>query len=142
MLYLFLIGCGYQSIYSTNDLKNLEIKKITLEGNKEINRKIINSLSIKENKTLSQDNEFILISNLIVEEVLKNTKGQVVSYKSKVTVELIIKEYGQISKNKKFNEEFKYNNLDNKFDLVEYQNEVQENITNEIIEKIIIYLNL
>ena len=57
-------------------------------------------------------------------------------------VELTINEDGKVFKNKSFSQEFTYNNQDNKFDLVEYQNEVIVNITNKIIEEIIIYLNL
>ncbi len=140
--YMFLVGCGYQSIYSTNDMINLNFKNIKLEGNKEINRKIINTLSIKEDENILQNNELILRSILKEDEALKNSKGQVISYKSKVFVELTINEDGKVFKNKSFSQEFTYNNQDNKFDLVEYQNEVIVNITNKIIEEIIIYLNL
>ena len=41
-----------------------------------------------------------------------------------------------------FSEDFTYNNYDNKFDLVEYQKEVETIIINKIIEEINIYLNL
>ena len=140
--YMFLVGCGYQSIYSTNDMINLNFKNIKLEGNKEINRKIINTLSIKEDENILQNNELILRSILKEDEALKNSKGQVISYKSRVFVELTINKDGKVFKNKSFSQEFTYNNQDNKFDLVEYQNEVIVNITNKIIEEIIIYLNL
>ncbi len=140
--YIFLVGCGYQSMYSINEKINLNFKNIKLEGNKEINRKIINTLSIKEDENILQNNELILRSILNEDEALKNSKGQVISYKSKVSVELTINKDGKVFKNKSFSEEFTYNNKNNKFDLVEYQNEVKVNITNKIIEEIIIYLNL
>ncbi len=140
--YIFLVGCGYQSMYSINETINLNFKNIKLEGNKEINRKIINTLSIKEDENILQNNELILRSVLNEDEALKNSKGQVISYKSKVSVELTINKDGKVFKNKSFSEEFTYNNKNNKFDLVEYQNEVKVNITNKIIEEIIIYLNL
>ena len=142
VFYMFLVGCGYQSIYSNKNIENLNFKSIKLEGDKEINRKIISSLSIKEDKLTSQNNELLLNSDLKIEEILKNSKGQVISYKSRISVKLSIIKNKKIFRNKKFNQEFTYNSLDNKFDLIEYQNEVKNNITNKIIEEIVIFLNL
>ena len=47
---IFVISCGYQPIYVNKSLKNIEFSKITIEGDKAVNRKIIDFLSIKENK--------------------------------------------------------------------------------------------
>ena len=51
LVFIFLLSqCGYQSIYLNKNLNNLEFYKITHEGDAEINRKILGSLSFKENK--------------------------------------------------------------------------------------------
>ena len=50
LIILFTYSCGYQPIYLNKNLKNYEFSKIFLEGNKDINTKVINSISIKENK--------------------------------------------------------------------------------------------
>ena len=50
LVFIFLLSqCGYQSIYLNKNLNNLEFYKITHEGDAEINRKILGSLSFKEN---------------------------------------------------------------------------------------------
>jgi len=43
---------------------------------------------------------------------------------------------------KEFNEEFSYKNKDNKFDLSEYEINVENNLVDKIIENLIIYLNI
>ena len=41
-----------------------------------------------------------------------------------------------------FIEQFSYNNKDNKFELLQYQEEVKNNLINKIIEQAILYINL
>ena len=38
--------------------------------------------------------------------------------------------------------DFSYNTKDNKFDLAEYEKQIENNLVEEIIEKLIIYINL
>ena len=144
LLTIFLIttACGYNPIYTNQNLDNFNFSLITLNGDKEINRKIINSLSIKKNDNNLKSRELILTTSFKVEETSKNSKGQVTSYRSTAIVKLIVKENDIIKKSKNFNKNFAYSNRDNKFDLVTYQDEVKNNIINEIIEEIIFYMNL
>ena len=117
---LFITSCGYQPIYISQNQDDFIFKKITLSGERQINKTIINALAIKEKSTLNSNKELFLQTDLRIEKTSKNSKGQITSYRSTVTV----------------------NNLDNKFDLTEYQNEIKKDIINKIIEEIIIYMNL
>lgn len=139
---LFITSCGYQSVYIDQNQNNFIFKKITLNGERQINKTIINALAIKEKSTLNSNKELFLQTDLRIEKTSKNSKGQITSYRSTVTVNLAIKEDNQTIKDKKFIQSFTYNNLDNKFDLTEYQNEIKKDIINKIIEEIIIYMNL
>ena len=50
IVFLILLSqCGFQPIYIGKSLDNNEFNNILLEGDQEINRKILNSLSFKEN---------------------------------------------------------------------------------------------
>ena len=142
ILILFITNCGYQPLYSTKDYKEFKFSKITLKGDIEINTKIINLLNIKEVDTDLALNELELESLFIVEETSKDSKGKVISYRSKAKVNLVIKKNKKIIKNKDFVEDFTYSNSENKSDLVEYQKEVKGNISNKIIEEIILFINL
>ena len=142
VLLLFISSCGYQSIYLNKSLKNYEFKKITHEGNKNINRKIINFLSIEENEANIDKNEIFINSSYQIKEISKDSKGQVTLYKDIISVNINIKDEKNLNvKNKKFNREFTYNNKDNKFDLVEYQNSIKDDLLKVVINDIIIFLN-
>ena len=138
----FLSSCGYQPIYLNKNLKDVEFNKITIEGDTEINKKILNSISLKENKSNNSLNNLIIQSSYNIEETSKNSKGQVDSYKSKLVVTLIIKNKEDSISDKSFLKEFSYNSKDNKFELVQYQNEIKNNLINKIIEDIVLYLSI
>ena len=94
---------------------------------------------MKEDKTNPVLNELLLVSSFKVNETSKDKKGQIKSYKSKIVVNLTIKNNKNIIKYKTFSEEFTYNNKDNKFELVEYQENIKENLINKIIEDTILF---
>ena len=139
---LILYGCGYQPIYINKNLNNLEFKEIILKGEKDLNRIIVDSLSLKENKSNLLLNSIQITTDTLVEETSKNSKGQAQTYRTIITAELLIKNNEEIIKNKIFMEDFSYNSRDNKFELVEYQDEVRDDIIKKIIEEIVIYLSI
>ena len=142
IFFILLTGCGYKSIYIGKNINDFKFKNITLIGDRNINKKISSVLNFKEDKKKNNLNEIIIKSNKNIFETSKNNKGQIETYKTSITLDLIIKKNGNIIKKKQFIEDFSYNNKDNKFDLNIYQKEVENNITNKIIEEIIIYLSL
>tara|TARA_B100001121_G_scaffold19807_1_gene15581 strand:+ start:1560 stop:2006 length:447 start_codon:yes stop_codon:yes gene_type:complete len=141
-LILILYGCGYQPIYINKNLNNLEFKEIILKGEKDLNRIIVDSLSLKENKSNLLLNSIQITTDTLVEETSKNSKGQAQTYRTIITTELLITNNEEIIKNKIFMEDFSYNSRDNKFELVEYQDEVKDDILKKIIEEIVIYLSI
>tara|TARA_B100000401_G_scaffold285751_1_gene195387 strand:+ start:837 stop:1283 length:447 start_codon:yes stop_codon:yes gene_type:complete len=143
LIFIFLLSeCGFQPIYINKSLDNVEFFKITLEGDADINRKIVESLSFKENELQDTLNSLLIKSSYIISETSKNSKGQVESYKSQIILSLIIKDNNKVIESKNFSKEFSYNTKDNKFELVRYQNEVKENLIFKIIEDIILYMNI
>ena len=138
----FLTSCGYQPLYSGKNTSDFLFNKILLEGNKNINRKIISTLSFKEVPDNFDYDELIIISNKKIVETSKNSKEQVNSYRTEINVEFKIVNNNEIMRQKNFSKDFSYNNLDNKFDLTSYQDEVENNLVNKIIEELIIFINL
>ena len=138
----FLVSCNYQPIYQNTDLDKIEFLKITLEGDQNINRKIINSLSLKENEYDDTLNELTIKSYYEIQETSKNSKGQVQSYRSQIIVNLDIKNKGKSILNKDYVEDFSYAHKDNKFELVQYQDEIKNNLINKVIEDVILFLKL
>ena len=143
ILILFLMAsCGYQPLYVNKNNSNLVFNKIELFGDREINRRILSFVSIKENKNEEKLNQIVLRSKEDIIETSKDSKGRVATLKTNVEVKLVILNGNQIIKEKIFSENFSYNNKNNKFDLAKYQNEVKNNLVNKIIEQMSIYLSL
>ena len=143
LIFIFLLSqCGYQPIFVNENINNMEFYKITHNGDVEINRKILGSLSFKENKLKDTLNSLLINSSFEVIETSKNSKGQVESYKSKIFLNLIISNKKRIITNKNFVKEFSYNVKKNRFELVRYQNEIKDNLIDKIIEDIILYISL
>ncbi len=141
-LLMFLSSCGYNPLYLNKDFKKFTFSEIELIGNKKINRKIISSLSLKKDEQTNIDNKISIDSNKEIIETSKNSEGQVTSYRMIIKVVIKIEEDDNTFKTKGFTKDFSYNNKDNKFDLAEYQNQVETNLINKIIEELIIYINL
>ena len=139
---LILTSCGYQPIYINKSLNNVEFTKITIAGDSDINRKIINSLSFKENEFDESLNTLLIESSYQIRETSRNSKGQIQTYRSLIIVNLIINNKKETILNKTFLKDFSYANKDNKFELVQYQNDVKNNLINKIIEDIVLFINL
>ena len=139
---LFLSQCGFQPIYLGKNFSMNEFNSISFEGDKEINQKIINSLSFKENQNNINLDALLVKSSYRIIETKKNSSGKVESYKSLIEFNLIIKNKEKIITDKIFSKELSYDSKDNKFDLVQYQNKIKNDLINRIIEDIILFLNI
>tara|TARA_B100000029_G_C17543996_1_gene947770 strand:+ start:973 stop:1419 length:447 start_codon:yes stop_codon:yes gene_type:complete len=142
IIIFFITSCGYQPIYLNKSLKDNKFHKIILEGEVDINKKIINTLSLKENESDNTLNNLILTTSFSEIITSKNSKGQIKSYRSQIKINLIVKNKKEEILNKAFIEQFSYDNKDNKFELLQYQEEIKNNLINKIIEDIILYINL
>jgi hypothetical protein len=142
LLLFFLASCGYQPIYLNKGLENKEFSKIFLEGNDDINKKILSTLPISENEQKTEQNQLYIISSYTVENASKNSSGQITSYKTVVSLNLEIKDGNNKSIiNRNFIKQSIYNNKENSFELANYQATIKDNLTNAIINEIIIFLS-
>ena len=142
LLFFFsLTACGFQPIYvQKNDVKFIA-KKIVLEGDKRINRKIVLIANLKEDGLKKDKNTLRIYSEKNIETVAKDKKANVSIYRTTVMVKIILEKQNKIIKSKTFSSSFNYNNLSNKFELFQYQKSIKHNLIDKISEEIIIYLN-
>ena len=142
ILLFFISSCGYQPLYQNKDLENFKFRKIYLSGDNYINKKVINTISIQENNEAQNEKELFISSSSEIQETSKNSKGQVESFRIIVSLDLkIINTTNKNIQNKNFVKESTYNNKQNKFELIEYQNLIKDDLIDKIINDIIIYLN-
>ena len=145
LILLALTNCGYQPIYDKSKNINYSIEDIELEGNKKINRKIITFAKLKENNNQSYSYNISLNSNKKIEIVSKDKAGTASIFRTTISVNLSLKDPNDkniIVKSKNFTSSFSYSNTKNKFDLQQYQKNIEENLIIKIAEEIIIFLNL
>ena len=144
ILLLFIItSCGYQSLYKIDEQKEqIKISDVEIIGNKKICKKIYSILPVIINKNNESLNKLILSSKKDVNETSKNSKGQVISYRTSISVQLsFLDNKNNLIKEKNFVREFLYNTKTNKFKFKEYQVEVENNLIDRIKEDIFVYLN-
>tara|TARA_Y100000591_G_C21393191_1_gene479176 strand:- start:76 stop:525 length:450 start_codon:yes stop_codon:yes gene_type:complete len=142
IIILFLYSCGYQPLYSKKNTSTIVSKKLILLGDKDINDQIILATRIKKDEKNLTYQEIELENKKEIIETSKDSKGQPSSYKMIINVKLKTKNLENNVLTKEFDQEFSYKNLTNKFELSEYQKDIENNLINRIIEEIIIYLNL
>ena len=142
LVILLITSCGYQPIYLNSDKQNFKFSKVSIQGNDNINRKIINLISFEEDEADQSLNELVLNTSYDITETAKNSKGQVESYRSKIFVNLKILSKNNTVKERNFFEEFSYNTKKNKYDLIQYQKQIQNNLIEEVVRDINIFLNL
>lgn len=140
ILFFFLVACGYEPIHINQ--KEVIYKKITLIGDKQINRKIISSLSVKENSESNINNEIILETSKNIDITSKDSMGRAKTFRTNLSIKLTIISDGKIIKERLFSENFSYQNRDNKYDLFAYQDTVEDNLINKIMDNLNIFLKM
>ena len=140
LLLCFLSSCGYEPLYlKKNDLKQ-KINVATLDGDQKINKMIMSSLGLKEDKNLTSGYTLILKSSKKIDVISKDKNGNPSVYRSSIIVNLSLTGEEIVVKQREFYSSFTYNNSQNKFSLSQYQKNIELNLINEISEKIFIYL--
>tara|TARA_B100001939_G_scaffold241903_1_gene209313 strand:+ start:90 stop:542 length:453 start_codon:yes stop_codon:yes gene_type:complete len=139
---LILTSCGYQPIYKANEnTKNININEIIYSGDQKINDEIYSKLPFILIKNDENLNKLSLESKKEIKITSKDSKGQAVSYRTTINVKILISNNnGDIIDQKVVQRNFSYNSDENKFKFKEYQNKIEENLINGIVEDIIIHL--
>lgn len=140
IIFLFLLGCGYKPIFSSNN-SLFSINKIELLEENNINEAIKNSLKIyKKNDNTKKFYDLRISSGRSKNILSKESNGDPKIFLLNVSIEIDIIE-NNLSKGKKsFNKSANYQNRSNKFELKKYEDKTVSNLVDKIIEEIIIHL--
>ena len=140
LVFVFLTSCGYQSIYSQKNLSNISITKVELVGNQTLNRSLLSKLFLEVDNDPNLNNILVLDTKKEILSLSKNNAGNTKIYNTKITTILSLKKNDKVIKKKTFVSNFDYSNIDNKFDLQQYQRNIEQNLIRRIAENILIYL--
>ena len=139
---LILTSCGYQPLYKTDQkLKNLNISEVIYSGDQKINDVIYTKLPFILVKNDESLNKLSLESKKEIKITSKNSKGQALSYRTIINVKiLVLNNNGDILDQKIVQKNFSYNADENKFKFKEYQDKIEKNLIDTIVEDVIIHL--
>lgn len=140
-IFLFLSNCGFSPIYLSNENSIIRsIYKIQINGDQNLGTKLVNNLNVETNEI----NKYLIILNCSSgkDTISKSSANVATSYNMFLDVEISILIDKEVLVNKKFRKDFTYNNRDNKFELLTYENSVKDNLINELSDEILLFLNL
>ena len=134
----FLNGCGYSPVFSKKT--NFSIIELAVNGDKKINKTIINRLKNYKNSNGEKSFSIIINNSLDKQISSKDSKGNPKTFKINVISKIKVKNSNGEIYETIFSKSINYDNKSNKFDLKKYENETIKNFGNKISEEIIIYL--
>ena len=136
----FLVqGCGYSTLYSNNNNKDININILETKGDQEINNYILFNLKKytgKEGKTYSIN----IDTNYTISEISKNLEGSIDSYQLVAITQFKI-ESVNLRKTISIKEEIKINNLSDNFEKRNYERSIKKNFSNSITNRLILQLS-
>ena len=137
---MLLCSCGYSPIYSGKNF-NFNILKISKKENNKISSKIKRNLLNLSNDASENLLTLTFDSQKKITVISKDTKGNPSRYEMTIIIDLQV-EYGDGKKdNKSFSANFNYKADSNKFNLSQYEKEIEELLINKIIEDCTIFLS-
>ena len=133
LIITILYGCGYKPVYSSKDLL-FKINKITHDNSK-INNQIARSLKSISNDETTNTLNLELNSNKEKIIVSKNKNGDPKIFELRILVNIQVN-----NKKKTFLEKQVYKNIENKFELNEYEIQIEKQIISRIIDEVMLFL--
>ncbi len=136
IIFFVFVQCGFKPIFST---KEVNFKIETIKSN--------NKIDVIENRLYflkSTNPKFFYNLDISYSEtkstLSKNSQGKPLLLRMKIEINLLVIENDKVILEKDYVNNFDYQNLDKKFELSDYENDIKENMLDEISNKILIDL--
>ena len=139
LLFFILTNCGFEPIYSFKK-SNFNIGEIEIAKKNKLNSILKNNLKNISNS--ESQNKFDLIINSEKKKIIssKDAKGNAQLLTMIIAVEVQVIKNNMVKSKKNFSQNFGYSNNSNKFELSQYEKDIEKNLINKIIENINTYL--
>ena len=132
-----LQSCGYKPVYSSKNSK-LKIEQIEYSKNT-LNNQIVKIIRSFSNPKSLKSYNLKLETNKIKKVISKDSKGDPQTYEIKISVKIVMFNDTN-SFTKDFSDQTRYQDIENKFQLKQYELQVEEQILDRIIESILLFL--
>ena len=140
LTFLFITNCGFTPIYSGKNF-DFKLKDIITINDSQLSSKVQRRL-----KKISKEESKKIISIKVdtqkkINILSKNSKGDPSRYEMIIDIKLNTTYAQNKNMSKSFQEKFNYNANSNKFELNQYEQEIEDLLINQNIERIIVYLS-
>ena len=138
ILTLFILNsCAYEPIFIKKNY-DFYLTKIITDGEKKINQTIKDSFLEKTKIDSSKRYEILLESKMIKKIIASNKKGDPTIYKLDIFVEYNIIKNKEIILTNEILKQATYNNIDDKFELLTYEENVIDNLSERFADDILL----
>ena len=137
---LFLTNCGYTPIYSDKNF-DFKIENIVILENNKLNNKIKKRLKNFSNQNSQKIILLEVDAKKIINTLVKDSKGDPSRYEMIIDIKLKASYGLNKNVNRSFEERFSYNGNKNKFELKQYEKEIENLLINKNMDRIIVYLS-
>ena len=136
-LLIFLSSCDYKPIYSTEGTK-FKINEIETAGNKKINKLFEKKISKLKDSSSNLIYDLKISSSKDIRSVSKDEKGKTKILEMLISFNIEIKKNDIIIKDKNISKNSTYNNNSNKFQLNQYEKDIQNKMLDKIVEELLL----
>jgi len=135
LAFFIFSSCGFEPIYSSKK-KNFNIVEIKVLEKNKINSSIKKNLKGISNDKSTNNYKLIINSNKQRKISSKDKKGNAQILTMTLSVIIQVYEMDSLISSREFSEKFSYSNISNKFDLAQYEKNIEKNLINKIITNI------
>ena len=128
-------ACSYEPVL-LNKKYDIGFNKISYDGDKEINRIIKSILSQRTSKNKKYD--LFFSSKKEKNTILSNKKGDPTTFEIKIILNFRLMENAESIFSDQINKQFTYNNINDKYELSKYEENVLITLTENIVEDMLL----
>ena len=141
IILISLSSCsGYKPILTSKDI-NFNILDIKVNENDRISNNIKKKLKIYSDQEQKENTISLEINSVKqVYAIAKDSKGDDLVYEMRIITNIEIINLDTDNNKVKFEEKFSFNNQSNKFELEQYKKDIQNDLIDKIVEKLILNL--
>lgn len=137
-LTIFLYSCDYSPLYSSKNLKKINLNVSEIAGDKELNKYIMSDLN-KYFNSEGKEVKLSIITNYSKDIASRDTKGSISNYKLLANATFNIEVNGKRD-SVSFKEDFIMKNLEDNFEKNNYEKTIKKNFSNSITDKLMIQI--
>jgi hypothetical protein len=139
-LFIFLSGCGYTPIYTSQNF-DFNFLDIIYKTNSKLEAKVGKKLRTFSNK--NSQKLFVIEINVRkkINTLTKDIKGNPSRHDMNIQIDLVVTRSRNETLRQSFEEGFNYKSNTNRFELKQYEKEIEDLLINKTIDLIIIYLS-